>query len=245
MDPKNNERPPMVHRETPSGNSNKDYSRRPMVKPRESFSHKAAILLAKIGLGATVATGGAGAIHHATNFELGGPVPVGATSDIIQSGVMDKIVELSISSGPQQEQKDLDQEKAITEALFKPTEVMLKGQIEVDIAKLSEARTKEILLAIRLGKDYEKVDPRNIKAVDNISTELDSKLIIDNPTVVNLIGQGLGRYFTATITTDKNTEPVLLPESSVTTTIPGEFKLLSTVTDLPTLDAARVLYPTK
>jgi hypothetical protein len=245
MDPRNTERPPMVHKETPSANSSRDYSRRPMVSKKESFTHKAAVLLAKIGLGATVAVGGAGAVHHVTGVELGGPIPVGAVSDTIQSGAMDQLVKLSISSGPQQEQKDLNQEIAATNELFKPNFARKGGQIEIDLANLSESRTKEILLAIRLGNDYEKIDPSKVTTVDGLSAEPGARFAVDDPTVVDLTAQGLGIYYTGSIKTDQGlTEPVLIPESSIKLTVPGILEPISKITESDKLDVAHKISPT-
>lgn len=237
-----NERPPMGHPIEPKPDTRED--RLPMVHHKTGLSRRIQIGLAKIGLLATVATGGAGTIHHVTGIDLGGPIPVGAAADIVESTAVDSLIKLT-KQEPQQEQANLNQEKAATIAFFKPTKAQVGGQIEIDLAKLSEARTEDILLAIRLGNDYEKIDVSKIKAFDNLSTEPGSKFIVDNPTVVDLTTQGLGKYFTATIETDKGMEPVLLPEASVTITKPGNLEPLSAVTNSNTLNVAHKLYPTK
>lgn len=238
MDPKNNERPPMVHRETPSGNSNKDYSRRPMAKPKESFRHKTAVLLAKIGLvglGATVVAGG---VHHVTD------VDVGVASDTIQSGAMDELVKLSISSGPQQEQKDLNREKAAVEALFRPIGFQEDGEIEIDVAKLPEtAMTQAIMVAKRNGTAYDRIDVNGMVAIDNVPVGPNSRIAVDSPTIY-VASEGPDMYFQATIETKTGPLTVLIPGSSVTETRPGIFKPINAVTETTPLDVARLLHPT-
>jgi hypothetical protein len=100
--PAHTEKPPMVRERQPVAVKDKAYSHRPMAKPKESFRHRAAVLLARVGLGATVVAGGAGAFHHVTGVELGGSVPLGATSDTLQSTAMDEIVKLSGMSASQE-----------------------------------------------------------------------------------------------------------------------------------------------
>jgi len=233
MDPRNSERPPMAYPQEPKPDIRSE--RLPMASKKSGLSRRIQIGLAKLGLITTVAAGGAGAVHHVTGVELGGPIPVGAAADTVGSAAVDGLVKLA-NSEPQQEQEDLDREKAITKDLFKPNYARVNGQIEIDFANLSEARTKEILLAIRLGKDYEKIDVSKIKTVDGLTAEPDLKFTVDNPTVVDLTTQGLGKYVTATIETDKGMEPVLLPEDSVKITIPGELKPLNTVENSDILD---------
>lgn len=235
-----NERPPMAHPQPPTPDRSNE--RPPMVSKKPGLSRRIQIGLAKLGLITTVAAGGAGAVHHVTGVELGGPIPVGAAADTVESIAVDKLSNL-MNSEPQQEQKNLDQETEATNALFTPNYARIGGQIEIDLANLSEARTKEILLAIRLGKDYEKIDVSTIKAVDKLSAEPGSKFTVDSPTVADLTAQGLGMYYTATIETDKGMVPVLLPEDSVKLTIPGELKPLSTVENSDVLDVAHKISP--
>lgn len=217
--------------------------RTPMAHPAESVRRRFAKMAAKIGLIATVAGGGAGGVHHVTGVDVAGPVGLGAAVDNIGSAAVDKLVQLA-NSEPQQEQENLDQEKAATKALFKPNYARVGGQIEIDLAGLSEARTEDILLAIRMGNEYEKIDVNNITGVNRLSAEPSSRFTIDSPTIADLTNQGLGIYYTASIETGKGMEPVLIPEGSVRLTIPGELKPLSTIEDTSVLDVAHKIFPT-
>lgn len=230
-----NERLPMAHPQPPAPDTVDE--RPPMVSKKPGLSRRIQIGLAKLGLITTVAAGGAGVTHHVTGVELGGPIPVGAAAD--------GLVKLA-NNEPQQEQQNLNQEREITNGLFRPNYARVGGQIEIELANLSEARTKDILLAIRLGNPYEKIDPNKLKAVDNLSAEPGAKFIVDSPTVVDLTGQGLGTYYTGSIETNQGlSEPVLIPESSVKLTVPGKLEPLSRITESDKLDVARKLSPTQ
>lgn len=196
-------------------------------------------------LAAVVTLTGAGAVHHATGVDLGGPIPVGAAVDSVSSAAYDGLVKLA-DSELQQEQSNLAQEKTLTESFFQPNGFQEGGQIEINIAKLSEARTKEILLAIRLGQqDYEKLDVSKIISVDGLSAEPNLRLTIDNPTMVDLTAHGLGMYYTSSITTAEGTESILVPQNSVSITKPGKLKPLSAVTEITPLDVVHRISPTQ
>lgn len=242
MSPRDNERPPMAHPQEPKPETVD--TRLPMVSKKPGLSRRIQIGLAKLGLITTVAAGGAGVVHHVTGVDVTGPVGLGAAADNLGSAVADNFVRSSYSE-PKHAQEDLGRETEATKELLKPNYARVGGQIEIDLANLSEAQTQDILFAIRLGKDYEKIDPSRIKAVDKLSAEPGAIFVVDNPTVVDLTEQGLGVYYTGTIENGKGIEPVLIPENSVKLTVPGELKPLSAVENSDILDVARKISPTQ
>lgn len=211
--------------------------RRPMAKPKESFRHKAAVLLAKVGLGATVLTGGAGAVHHVTGADLPSPLPpIAGAADTVESTAVDAFVKLA-NDEPKQEQANIDYEKAQTDKMFRPTDTRVGGQIEIEVSKLTDARTKEILMAIRMGYPYENMDPQKIDKVDNITVNEHSTIVVDAPLMADLRAAGLGYNYIA----DIDGVEVLIPEADVKVTIPGEIKHLSDIENPDNLDKARLL----
>jgi len=254
MDKGSNELPMMAHQMPPAPDTRAE--RTPMAHKKQPLSRRIQIGLAKLGLIAAASTGVA---HHAG---IGGPVgDIGTIPDAVGSAAVEAgintvgfaaktggdlavtiengIVKLA-NSEPQQEQKNIEDEKAAVEALFNSSGFQADGQIEIDLANLSQARTQEMLLAARLGNDYERIDPSKITAVGNLPAEPGAKFTVDNPTVY---GNSLERDFLATIKTNDSILTVLIPEKYVTITKSGELKPLTAITDTTPLDVVHRISP--
>lgn len=211
--------------------------RRPMAKPRESLKHKAAVLFAKFGLFSIAATGGAGVAHHVTGFELPPPLPpVAGAADAVESKAVDAFVKLA-NDEPKQEQANIDNEKSRTDAMFKPTDARVGGEIEIEVSKLSEARTKDILLAIRMGNDYQKPNPEAINVVDGITVNEESRIGVENPLIVDLTSEGLGKNYLASV----DGSEVIIPEGAVKLIVPGDITPLSQIESSDGLNVAKLL----
>lgn len=189
--------------------------------------------------GSIVLTGASGGIHHATGVDVTGPVGIGAAVDNAGSTIVDNLVKSS-NSVVKDQQNEIKAQKEAVDFLFKPVGFHDGGQIEIDISKLGDARTAEMLLAARLGNDFSKIDPKTITMINGALVQLDSKIEIDNPMTY---GQGMLESYGFSITTDSGNFKVLLPGDSVTVTKPGELKQLSSITDETPLDVTHTVAP--
>lgn len=238
-----NTRIEMAHPIPPTPDASGD--RQPMAKPKETVRRRFAKIVARMGLITAVGAGGAGVVHHVNpNIELGGPIPVGAAADTVGSAAVEGLVKLA-NSEPQLAQEDLAQNKAEVEDNFKPKFGRVNGQIEIDLSKLSDVKTKQGMLAmldIRLADTTEPIDASKIKTLDGKPAVPGLILTVDNPTVADLTGKGMGIFYTGTIDTGTGTEPVLFPESSVTVTRQGELTPLASITDPNVLNSLDVVH---
>ena len=243
--------------------------RPPMVSKKQGLSRRIQVGLARLGLIATVATGGAAGVAHHVNPDIGGPVgAVGTIPDVVGSAAVDLGIKgaefaaktgadlaVTVGSGivklanaePQQAQEDLNQALKDAQKSFVPDSASVDGQVQINFADLSHAITIADLAEIRLGDPHNEFDLGSITAVDNNPAKPGSIIEIDSPEEVNIPGVGLGMFYTFSINTPEGQQPVIIPEAFAHVIKPGKLEKLSSIQDdnvLNSLNRVRVINPT-
>lgn len=178
--------------------------------------------------------------HHRRAMIAGGAVA---------TGVLAATLGLSALAGQSdfdQEMQNQQYEQTKTLEMFRPTGFFEGGEITVNIKNLTNARTLDTLLRIRLGQNFKPIDTNTISALDQVPIGSGQSVIISQPTEVDLRSQGLGEYFTGTIRIkgQNNPQAVIIPKDEVLITKAGiDNASLSRVDDSSQLDVARPAQP--
>jgi hypothetical protein len=200
----------------------------------------------RISSGALAFATATGLIHHA-NPNLEGPVGTvvnvtGTVPDVVGSAVVGF---LNPTDSKTPDQTGIEYAKEQVETFFQANSFLAGGQIEIDLASLSEARTREIQLAIRLGEVHDNFDPGTVESIKISDEEFPAvpglRIAIDNPVGVD---NGLGKYYLITVETKEGAkQDLVLPNDAVYTSRQGNFLPLGPVTDDFKLEDAHQISP--